>query len=63
MPFPTVKSNPYQAGLKRRRQSVLWSAEFWKRLVEQAKADCTAAISEECLRMIGEMNEMLYGKP
>ena len=65
MPFPTVKSDPFKPK-RRRRDSGLWSAALWKRLVDQAQKDMDAALwidlSPECVRMIGDMNEWMYGK-
>jgi hypothetical protein len=66
MTFPTVKSNPYQKGVRRRRILRLWSAAFWRSLAKQAEMDFFATrdrdLSPVCIRMIGDMNEWLYGR-
>ena len=62
MGYPTVKSSPWKKGLRRRRPKfLLWSAGFWKRLVEQAQRDGERDVSLKCRDMIREMNELLYG--
>jgi hypothetical protein len=62
MPFPIVKSDPWMKGVRRRRKHALWPDRFWKQLVEQAKRDAPCLFSDECFRMIAEMNFLLYGR-
>jgi hypothetical protein len=75
MPFPTVKSDPWKK--KARRRCCLWSPEFWKRLCDAAspmlsriateklarleKLPKREDVSGQCVRMISEMNRLLYG--
>jgi hypothetical protein len=65
MPFPAVKTSPWDKGKRpRRKRSGLWSGTFWRKLVKQAKSDQHVhgrEISPVCLEMIGDMNEWLYG--
>jgi len=62
MGFPTVKSDPYKKGLKPRRKHLLWSEWFWKQLVAQAKRDFWSRdVSPACVKMISDMNDLLYG--
>lgn len=62
MPFATVKSNPYKAGLKvNRKRSCLWPDKFWQELVEQAKRDDPERFSNACFEMICDINARLYG--
>ena len=63
MGFPTVRSDPYKR--RRRRRSQLWSAKFWRELVDAASLDWgrkRRGISDLCVEMIGDMNEWMYGK-
>lgn len=67
MPFPTVKSDPWKKGKRRRRRKFrLWSGKFWKKLCDQAQGDVILGlgreVSLECVRMISEMNRLLYGQ-
>ena len=61
-----VKSDPYKKGLRKRRMRfLLWPSSFWGRLVDQEKRDwkntSQADLSSACIRMIAEINSLLYG--
>jgi hypothetical protein len=63
---PTVRSDPYKAGLSRRpRRRTLWTSEQWRRLCERARDDTGTfdpeeyPISPACLDLIREFNRQL----
>lgn len=63
MGFAPVKSDPWKKRKRARtRKFQLWPAEFWKRLIEQAERDCCREISDRCVEMIRQTNELLYSK-
>jgi hypothetical protein len=65
MPFPTVKSDPWERPRRSpRRAQHLWPAEWWMQLVREAKRGWTGlqspgTISPECLELIAEFNHRL----
>lgn len=70
MGYAPVKSDPWKARLRRRRQRVvLWSAACWRELCEQALRDVGTfdrdeyPISPKCLDLIREFNESLEACP
>ena len=71
MPVPTVKTDPFEKGRRRRRgRSGLWPSSFWSKLVDAAKTypritrrpGVVYPVGGVCGEMIGDMNLLLYGK-
>ena len=59
MTFSTVKSNPYDAGIRRRRRKFrLWPASFIREITKMGSGHLTPAV----VKAIGDMNQQLYGK-
>jgi hypothetical protein len=57
------RPGPWKKGPPVRRRHRLWPAWFWKQLADAADTGCWAGggPSEACARMIGDMNQQMYG--